>query len=48
LENLKGKGHSKDLDIDGRIILMYVLEKCGGKVRIGFIWLRIATIGGFL
>jgi hypothetical protein len=34
--NLKGKDHLEDLGIDGRIIL-WLLEKYGGKVWTGFI-----------
>jgi hypothetical protein len=45
-ENLKG--HLGDLDIDGWIILEQTLEKQGGKVLIGFIWLRTGTSGGLL
>jgi hypothetical protein len=45
LENLKGRDHSEDMDIDGRIILGWVLRKQGGKVWTGFVWLRIrATV----
>jgi hypothetical protein len=44
--SLKGRYHSEDLDIDGRIILKCVLGKQGGKVWTGFIWLRIGTSGG--
>jgi hypothetical protein len=35
-ENLKGRGHSQDLGVDG------------GKVWTGFIWLRIGTSGRLL
>jgi hypothetical protein len=47
-ENLKGRDHSKDLDVDGKIILEYILRKKGGKAWSGFIWIRIGTIGGLL
>jgi hypothetical protein len=46
--NLKGKDHSEDLYIDGRIILAQSLEKQGGKVWTGFIWLRKGTSGRLL
>jgi hypothetical protein len=47
-ENLKGRDHSEVLGVDVRIILAYVLEKEGGKLLTGFIWLRIGTSGGLL
>jgi hypothetical protein len=31
-ENLKGRDHSEDLDVDGTIILEWILRKQGGKV----------------
>jgi hypothetical protein len=45
LEYLKGKYHSEDLSIDGKIILKWVLKKYGCKVWTGFIWLKILTSG---
>jgi hypothetical protein len=30
--NVNGKCHSKDLSVDGRIILKWVLRKYGGRV----------------
>jgi hypothetical protein len=47
-ENLKGRDHSEDLSIDGKIILEWIFEKQGGKVRTGCIWLRIVTSGRLL
>jgi hypothetical protein len=35
-ENLKGKGHSADSGIDGKIILEWILSKYGGNVWTGF------------
>jgi hypothetical protein len=48
LEILKETDHSEDLGVDGRIILECFLEKWGGKLWIGYIWLMIGTSGGFL
>jgi hypothetical protein len=37
----EGKGHLKELDVDGRVVLIWISgEKCG-RVWTGFIWLRI-------
>jgi hypothetical protein len=47
-ENLKRRDYLEDLDIDGSIILKRMLEKWGGKVWTGFIWLRIGTSGWLL
>jgi hypothetical protein len=47
-ENLKGRDHSEDLGVDGRIIPEFFLGKCGGKVWTGCIRLRIGTSGGLL
>jgi hypothetical protein len=44
-ENMKGRDHSVDLDADGRI-LEWILEKHGGKLWAGCIWLRKGTSGG--
>jgi hypothetical protein len=30
LENLKGRDHSEDLDVDGKVTLEWILEKWGG------------------
>jgi hypothetical protein len=46
-ENLKGKEHSQDLGVDGRIILDWITEKWGERVCTGCVWLRIQTSGGY-
>jgi len=43
-----GRDHSKDVCVDGRIILEWILAKESGKLWTGFICLRIGTSGGFL
>jgi hypothetical protein len=43
LENLKGKYHSNNLGIDGKVILEWILEKWGRKVWTECIWFRIGT-----
>jgi hypothetical protein len=48
LENPKGRDHSEDLGVDGRIILEWILGKGGGKEWTGFMWLRIGTSIGIL
>jgi hypothetical protein len=40
---LNGRHHSKDISIDGMIILKLILKKEGGRVWTGLIWLRIRT-----
>jgi hypothetical protein len=47
-KNLKGRDHSEDLGVDGRIILELILGKQGGNLWSGFIWLRIESSGGLL
>jgi len=47
-ENLKGRDHSEDPGVDGKVILEWYLGKEGGKVWIGYIWLRIGTSGELL
>jgi hypothetical protein len=47
-ENLKGREHSEELGVDGKTISERILEKHGGKVWTGFIWLRIGTSGELL
>jgi len=48
-KNLKGRDHFEDLDVDGSLILEWILEKWGESVRIGYIWLgSIETSVGLL
>jgi hypothetical protein len=47
--NLKGRDHSEDLGVDGRImVLQCILGNYDGKVWTGCISLRIGTNGGLL
>jgi hypothetical protein len=48
LERLKGRDHSDDLGVDGRIIFKWILRKWGFGVWIGFTQLRIWISGGLL
>jgi hypothetical protein len=48
LQSLKGREYSKDLGIDGRIILKWVSGKSGFGENILLIWLRSGTCGGLL
>jgi hypothetical protein len=48
LENLKGRNHSEDLDVDGGIILESVLGKWDRKVWIGCICHMTGISGGLL
>jgi hypothetical protein len=43
-ESLKGRDHSEDQGMDGKI-LEWIFRKQGGKVWAGCIWLRIGTNG---
>ena len=44
----EGKNHWGDQDVDGRIILKWILRKCEGVVGTGWSWLRIGTVDGHL
>jgi hypothetical protein len=39
-ESLKGRNYLEDLDVNGRIMLEWILEKQGGKVWTALIWLK--------
>jgi hypothetical protein len=45
---LKGRVHTEDLGVDGKLIFEWIVEIEGGKMWVGCIWLRIATSGRFL
>ena len=43
-----GGDHWGDQDVDGRIILRWILRKWEGVVGTGWSWLRIGKVGGRL
>jgi hypothetical protein len=45
-ENLKGRDHSGDLEVDVRVILEWILGKQDENMWTGCIWIRIETDGG--
>jgi hypothetical protein len=45
---VSGRDHSEDLDVDGSVILKWILGKWGGKEWTGFISLRVGTSSGLL
>jgi hypothetical protein len=47
-KSLKGRVHLEDLNIDGKIVLAWILEKWDRKVWIICIWLRQKTRGRLL
>jgi hypothetical protein len=47
-ENVKGSDHTGDLDVEGRIILKWILKIQGVRVWAVFVWLRIGTSDGLL
>ena len=46
--NLRERDDSGDQDVDGRIILRWILRKWEGVVGTGLSWLRTGTGGGRL
>jgi hypothetical protein len=46
--NQKERDHWKDLDVGGRVILKWIIDKYDGLVWTGSIWLRIGTNGELL
>jgi hypothetical protein len=48
LYTVKGRDHSEDIGVGGRIILKWILGKSGFGVWIGFIWFWIGNNNGML
>jgi len=46
--SLRERGHCGDQEVDGRIILRWIVRKLEGVVGTGWSWLRIGTGGGHL
>ena len=46
--NVGERDHWVDPDVDGRIILGWIIRKWKGVVGTGWSWLRIGTSGGHL
>jgi hypothetical protein len=44
----EGRNHLKDLGLDGTIILKWIFRKKDVETWIGFLWLRVGTVGGGL
>jgi hypothetical protein len=47
-QNLKWEDNLEDPEVDGRIILEWILEKRSVRMWTGFIWVKVATSGGLL
>jgi hypothetical protein len=41
-------GYQIDINVDGKIIVIWIIKKPNGRVRTGLIWLRMATSGAIL
>ena len=48
MENLKKVDGSRDIVLDGEILLNWIVKKQGNKAWSGFIWSRAVTIGRML
>jgi hypothetical protein len=46
--SFRERDHLKDPDVDGRLILKWILKKWDRGAWTGLIWLRIGTGGGLL
>jgi len=48
LGNLRERGYLGDPDVDGRIILRWIIRKCDVGLWTGSSWLRIGKVSGHL
>jgi hypothetical protein len=48
MDNVKGRNHLGDVSVNGRIILKFILRKCGVRLWAGFMWLRVGSSGRVL
>jgi len=46
--DLRKRKHFKILDVDGRIIFKWILNKWDGEACTGFLWLSMGIVGGRL
>jgi len=44
---LKERDHSEYLEVDGRIMLKWILHKSNGSLCVGLVWLRIGELKRF-
>jgi hypothetical protein len=47
-KDLRGKDHSEDLGVDGKVILEWIIGKLSGMRWTACIYFRIRTSGGIL
>jgi hypothetical protein len=45
-ESLKERDHAEDQDVDGRMVLEWIVGTLDGGVWSGFTWFRIGTVSG--
>jgi hypothetical protein len=43
---MKGINYSEEQGVDRGTVLKYILRKCGGRMRIGLLWLRTGSSDG--
>jgi hypothetical protein len=48
MQNVKGREYLVERGVDRRTILKGISEKWSLRIMIGFIWLRMVSVGGIL